>query len=263
MISGSDCTIAGMKWLNTALPNIARRVTRDVVDLLLPVNCPVCETRVADGGGLCASCWQGLDVVSRPVCDVYGAPMTFDAGEGAVSARAISEPPKWNRARGAVLFNERSQHLVHSLKYRDRHEVVSSMAAMMVHAGRDILGDADIIVPVPLHRWRLWSRRYNQSALLANEIARSIDVACEPALVSRLRNTRSQVGLDGKQRGRNVKGAFAVEDALVPLVLGRRVVLVDDVMTSGSTASECANAIAEAGASNVDVLVFALVSHEN
>lgn len=251
-----------MKLFNPALSDFARRASHGVIDLLLPVNCPVCETNVANGGGLCASCWAGLDVVSRPFCDVYGAPMTFDVGEGAVSARAISNPPKWNRARGAVVFNDRSQHLVHSLKYRDRHEVVSSMAAMMVHGGRDILVEADIMAPVPLHRWRLWSRRYNQAALLAGEIAKTVGLPCEPGLVNRMRNTRSQVGLDGKQRGHNVKGAFAVVEALVPLVLGKRVVLVDDVMTSGSTASECAGAIIQAGASNVDVLVFALVSHE-
>ena len=188
--------------------------------------------------------------------------MPFDAGDGAVLARAIRNPPKWDRARGAVIFNERSQYLVHSLKYRDRHEVVRTMSRMMIHAGRHLLADAETIAPVPLHRWRLWSRRYNQSALLAKSIGDLANIPVQPDLINRLRNTRSQVGLDGVQRGRNVKGAFAIAEANVPYITSRKVLLVDDVMTSGSTASECADALITAGAAHVDVLTFALVVNE-
>lgn len=243
------------------LASAGRRFTRDVLDMILPVTCSVCERPVSGVGGLCESCWAGLELISQPVCDAFGTPFVFDEGEGAVSPRAIANPPAWDRARGAVLFNDYSQKLVHSLKYRDRHEVVRSMARMMVHAGRDVVSNADVIVPVPLHRWRLWSRRYNQAALLASEIGELAGVRRQTDLVRRLRNTRSQVGLDGVQRGRNVKGAFSVPEPSIPAILGQRVLLVDDVLTSGATASECARVLKRAGAVHVDVLVFALVSH--
>ncbi|MEO1160091.1 MAG: ComF family protein [Pseudomonadota bacterium] len=245
----------------THIARAGRRFAADVLDMVLPVTCSVCERPVSGAGGLCEACWARLEMISEPVCDAYGAPFVFEEGDGAVSARAIASPPVWNRARGAVLFNDCSQQLVHALKYRDRHEVVRSMARMMVHAGRDVILDADIIAPVPLHRWRLWSRRYNQAALLAGEIGAMAGVDTTADLIKRQRNTRSQVGLGEGQRSRNVKGAFSVPGARVPDVLGQRVLLVDDVLTSGATANECARVLKRAGAVHVDVLVFALVSH--
>ena len=245
----------------THIARAGRRFAADMLDMVLPVTCSVCERPVSGAGGLCEACWAELEMISQPVCDAYGTPFVFEEGDGAVSARAIADPPVWNRARGAVLFNDCSQHLVHALKYRDRHEVVRSMARMMVHAGRDVIPEADVIAPVPLHRWRLWSRRYNQAALLAGEIGAIAGVDTMADLVKRLRNTRSQVGLGEGQRSRNVKGAFSVPETRVPDVLGQRVLLVDDVLTSGATANECAGVLKRAGAGHVDVLVFALVSH--
>lgn len=237
-----------------------RQLGMGAVDLLVPVTCHRCSARVDAPGGLCPQCWQGLDVVASPVCDVYGSPLAHDGGEGAVSARAIKQPPGWNRARGAVVFNEAAQGLVHALKYRDRHEVAGTMARMMVHAGRDVLAGADLLAPVPLHRWRLWSRRYNQSALLAAEVAGRTGGRLVPDLLTRVRNTRSQVGLGQGERNRNVRGAFRLNDIHAGLVPGRKVVLIDDVLTSGATAGECAQALSRAGAAQVDVVVFALVS---
>lgn len=226
----------------------------------MPLTCHACGTRVAAPGGLCPACWAGLELVAGPVCDVYDTPMTHDAGPGAVSARAMEHPPGWNRARGVTVFSEASQRLVHALKYRDRHEVAPAMARMMVHAGRDLLADADLIAPVPLHRWRLWTRRYNQSALLAGEVARLSGKRLAPDLAARVRRTRSQVGHGQSERNRNVKGAFFVPPQHTGSVMGRKVLLIDDVMTSGATASECGRALHAAGAAEVDVLVFALVS---
>jgi len=237
-----------------------RWIGNGLADLLVPLTCHGCGTRVAAPGGLCPSCWAGLELVAGPVCDVYGTPMAHDAGPGAVSARAVEHPPGWNRARGATVFSDASQRLVHALKYRDRHEVAPAMARMMVHAGRELLTDADMIAPVPLHRWRLWSRRYNQSALLAAEVAKLSGSRFVPDLAMRVRRTRSQVGLGQSERNRNVRGAFSVTPHHAGGIMGARVVLVDDVMTSGATASECARALRNAGAAEVDVLVFALVS---
>lgn len=237
-----------------------RRIGGGIADLLVPLTCHGCGAPVGKPGGMCPDCWAGLELVAGPVCDVYGTPMAHDAGPGAVSARAVQHPPGWDRARGAAVFNRASQALVHALKYRDRHDVAATMARMMVHAGRELLGDAGLVSPVPLHRWRLWTRRYNQSALLAAEVAKLAGVELVPDLVTRVRNTRSQVGLGQGERNRNVKDAFSLTPEHAALVTGKRVLLVDDVMTSGATAGECARALARAGAARIDVVVFALVS---
>ena len=253
----------GFRTMQDTVSQIARagrRFAGNVLDMVLPVTCCVCERPVSGAGGLCEACWAELEMVSQPVCDAYGTPFVFDEGDGAVSARAIANPPVWSRARGAVMFNDCSQKLVHALKYRDRHEVVRTMGRMMVHAGRDVISQADLIVPVPLHRWRLWSRRYNQAALLASAVGAVTGISTQTDLVKRVRNTQSQVGLGEGQRSRNVKGAFAVPETRVSDVLGQRVLLVDDVLTSGATANECATVLKLAGAVHVDVLVFALVS---
>ena len=231
-----------------------------VLNLLVPQTCHACQVPVTAPGGLCSTCWGKLELVSAPVCDVYGTPMAYDVGAGAISPRAIEQPPGWHRARGAAVFNDASQALVHALKYRDRHEVTMTLARMMLHAGRDLLADANVLVPVPLHQWRLWRRRYNQSALLAREVSGLSGVAMVPDLLVRSRQTRSQVGLKHGERARNVKGAFEMSARHVERVAGARIVLVDDVMTSGATASECARALMAAGAAQVDLLVFALVS---
>jgi ComF family protein len=240
--------------------DLGRRIGSGLLDLAVPVSCHGCRGPVTAPGGLCPACWGKLELVSAPVCDVYGTPMSHAAGPGAVSARAVEMPPGWNRARGAVVFNDASQSLVHALKYRDSHEVVATMARMMVHAGRDVLAEADVIAPVPLHRWRLWSRRYNQSALLAAEIAELSGKRYVADLMVRLRNTRSQVGLGQGERNRNVRGAFQVSPAHASAVAGANVVLIDDVMTSGATAGECARTLVKAGAAQADLVVFALVS---
>jgi ComF family protein len=240
--------------------NLGKRIGSGLLDLAVPMTCHGCRAQVSAPGGLCPECWGQLELVSAPVCDVYGTPMSHDAGPGAVSARAIEAPPGWHQARGAVVFNDASQALIHALKYRDSHEVAPAMARMMMHAGRDVLAEADIIAPVPLHRWRLWSRRYNQSALLAGEIAKLAGKPCVADLMVRLRNTRSQVGLGQGERNRNVRGAFDVSAAHVAAVAGAKVVLIDDVMTSGATAGECARTLVKAGAAQADLVVFALVS---
>jgi len=251
-----------MRNTATEIARAGSRIAGDLLDLVVPVTCSVCGRAVSGTGGLCAACWADLEMISLPVCNAYGTPFVFDEGDGAVSARAIANPPAWDRARGAVMFNNCSRQLVYALKYRDRHEVVRPMARMMLHAGRDMISQSDVIVPVPLHRWRLWSRRYNQASLLAAEIGGVTGVTMQSDVLTRTRNTRSQVGLGEVQRGRNVKGAFSVPGSRVPVILGQRVLLVDDVLTSGATANECASVLKRAGAVHVDVLVFALVSNQ-
>jgi ComF family protein len=249
-----------------AIPTPLRRaagaagtVLRAALDLALPPLCAACREPV-DGKGLCPVCWSKLSFITRPYCERLGIPFVYDPGPGILSMEAIADPPAYNRARAAVRFDEVSRALVHGLKYGDRLDLAPMMGRWIGQAGRDILAEADGLVPVPLHWRRLWARRFNQSAALATAIAAESRVPVLPAALKRIKATVQQVGLTHAQRATNVQGAFRVPDQGKALVAGRRLVLVDDVLTSGATLEACARALYRAGAANVDVLVFARVA---
>jgi ComF family protein len=229
------------------------------LDWLIPPQCLACRSEVAVNSGLCVACWSKLSFIEPPFCEKLAIPFPYDQGEGAVSAAALAEPPLWDRARAALLFDDAARSLAHALKYRDRHEAGILMARLMLRAGADILAATDGIIPVPLHRLRLWRRRYNQSAILARHIARDSQKPFCPELLRRRRSIRSQTGLDQEERRRNVRGAFVVPEENRPLVVGKSFVLIDDVRTTGATLQACTAALKQAGAARVEVLTFALV----
>jgi ComF family protein len=190
---------------------------------------------------------------------VLGLPFEVDLGPDARSAEAIAEPPPFARARSAVIYNEVARRLVAKLKYSDRPELARFCARMMATAGRELLADRPLIVPVPLHAFRQFERRYNQSAELARALARVTGLSCDPGFVVRKRRTRQQVGLSGDARRRNVAGAFAVRPDAIERLRGRRVLLVDDVITTGATVRAVTHELKRAGIDEVDVLSFARV----
>jgi ComF family protein len=237
----------------------ARNIWSGFVDFVTPPKCLTCQTAVESDAGLCITCWNKLRHISEPVCDAMGTPFEYDEGEGALSAAAIADPPPWHRARAAVSFDEHGGKLVHQLKYNDKHEAATVMARLMQVAGRKILHDADVILPVPLHRRRLWQRRYNQAALIAHALGLATGKPVETETLIKVKATRQQVGLDADERRRNVSRAFAINPERLHLISGRKVLLVDDVRTTGATASACAKVLLSQGAAHVDVLTFALV----
>jgi ComF family protein len=230
-----------------------------VLDIGLPPLCPVCREPVASVGGLCPPCWSRLSFIAPPYCERLGIPFAYDPGPGLLSMEAIADPPAYDRARAAVRYDEVARALVHSLKYGDRLDLAPTMAGWMATAGRTLLADADALVPVPLHWRRLWARRFNQAAALAECIAAASGLAVRHDLLERVRSTAQQVGLSRSERADNVQGAFRVPAAAKAEIRGKRLVLVDDVLTSGATVDTCARALLRAGAGNVDVLVFARV----
>ena len=232
---------------------------RAVLDLALPPLCAACREPV-EGKGLCAACWSKLSFITRPYCERLGIPFAYDPGPGILSMEAIADPPAYNRARAAVRFDDVSRALVHNLKYGDRLDLAPMMGRWMSHAGRELLAEADALVPVPLHWRRLWARRFNQSAMLATRISAESGVPVATFALKRVRATAQQVGLTRTQRSANVQGAFRVPDEGKAAVAGRKLVVIDDVLTSGATVEGCARALLRAGAANVDVLVFARVA---
>lgn len=228
-------------------------------DIALPPLCLSCGKGTGAHGALCGTCWSEIEFIERPYCPVTGVPFPFDAGDDIVSAAALASPPPYARARAVMRYTDASAKIVMRFKYADRMEAAPAFARWMARAGADILGDADVVAPVPLHRSRLFSRRFNQSAELARHIARASSIRLAPGLLERVRATRPQVGLSGEARRRNVAGAFRLGKAARALVRGRVVVLVDDVVTTGATVEACCRAVKAAGAAEVRVLCLARV----
>ena len=228
------------------------------VDVALPQLCAACREPVG-GEGLCAPCWSKLAFIAPPYCERLGIPFPFDPGPGVLSMQAIADPPAYRRARAAVRYDDIARKLVHAFKYGDRLDLAPTMGRWMTNAGRELLAEADAIVPVPLHWRRQWARRFNQSALLGEVIGKASAVAVAHAALKRIKATPQQVGLSQAERAQNVQGAFRVPPAAKAAVAGRKLLLVDDVLTSGATVDACSRALLRAGAAQVDVLVFARV----
>ena len=236
----------------------ARTLFGLTLGMALPPLCAACREPVGSEG-LCAACWSKLSFIAPPYCERLGIPFPFDPGPGVLSMEAIADPPAYDRARAAVRFDEIARTLVHALKYGDRLDLAPIMGRWMANAGRELTREADLLVPVPLHWRRQWARRFNQSALLAEVVGKANGLRVSHGALKRIKATAQQVGLGRSERALNVQGAFGVRAGARSELAGRRLVLVDDVLTTGATIEACTRALMRAGAAGVDVLVFARV----
>ena len=230
-----------------------------VRDWAVPPLCLMCDVVVDVPGGCCSRCWQSVRFIARPYCEVLGVPFSHDLGKGALCAGAIADPPPFERARSAVLYDDQIRRLVSRFKYSDRLEFAPWMAKWMVTAGTELFEDNPIVIPVPLYGKRLIARRYNQSAELARHLAEYAGLRYSPEGLVRVRNTKQQVGLTGKERESNVQGAFRVPVEQKGLLKGQSVLLIDDVYTTGATVKTATRALKRVGAGPVEVLTFARV----
>jgi ComF family protein len=227
------------------------------LDLVYPPACAGCGVLLGSGAGLCPGCWSKLAFIERPYCEVLGTPFSHDLGPGILSADAIANPPPFERLRSVALYDDLARNLVHSLKYRDRTDLAPMMAGWMLRAGDGAVEAADVIVPVPLHRLRLIWRKFNQAAELSRALAALSGTPVLIDAVRRTKRTRRQIGLSPRARAENVRSAFAVTPEGREALFGRRVVLVDDVYTTGATVAAVTRALKRAGAADVTVLTFA------
>ena len=243
--------LTGRSWIGTA--------ARCALDLALPPHCLTCDAGVEAPGRMCTACFRATSFVTEPCCQRCGMPFGH-AGQGGL-ARACdgctAEPPPWRMGRAALRYDDQARRIILPLKYGDRVELAAALAQHMARAGAALLRDADILVPVPLHRRRLLARRYNQSALLAHAVGRLSGRAVVADGLRRTRATQPLAGLTRRERAQVVAGAFTVRPGREAAIAGRRVVLIDDVLTSGATAGACARALLAGGAARVDLLVGA------
>jgi ComF family protein len=231
---------------------------RGALDLIFPREDLDGEATVG-AHGLSAEAWARIHFLDGPVCDGCGAPFDYDPGPGARCAACMARPPAFDAARAACLYDETSRDPILKLKHADRTDLAPLFARWLSRAAADLLAEADAIAPVPLHPLRLLKRRYNQAAEIARPLARLSGVRYLPDALVRRRATDSQGGKSGSHRRRNVAGAFVTPERRRADVAGRRILLIDDVLTTGATAEGCARALKQAGAARVDLAVLARV----
>ena len=236
-----------------------RKAGTAIGDMIWPPVSPLSGDPVAARGQLGAGRWSDIHFLQAPWCDTCGLPFAYGVGEGAECGACAARAPAVHKARAALAYADASRQLILDFKHGGRLDALDQMARWMVNAAPDVLAGAQALVPVPLHPTRLFSRRYNQSALLANAISRQTGIPVEPGLLLRKRRTPTQAGQSGKARRRNVDGAFAVTAMGREQIAGRTLVLIDDVMTTGATFEACARPLLRAGASFVNAAALARV----
>lgn len=240
--------------------NPVRRIGRLFLDIFFPPLCMSCRKRVAEPHALCPACWSAIAFIAGAVCAKCGTPFESDPGGETLCGPCHANPHSFDRARSLFKYDDASKGLVLGLKHGDRLDHVPGLARWLGRTGAELLNNTDMIVPVPLHRWRLWKRRYNQAALLAEQLSRWSGKPHLPLLLQRTRPTPSQGEMtSAKARRRNVLGAFKIPPGSRENLRGRRVLLVDDVFTTGATLDACARALKRAGVARVEVLTLARV----
>lgn len=238
----------------------ASRVWRRLIDTVLPPRCLDCGVVVEREAALCAACWPRYSFLSTPCCACCGFPFEYDPGpEDPLCGACAARLPAYRKARAVLAYDQAIRPLILDFKHGDRTGVAPALGRWLARAAVDMVGEADCAVPVPLHRLRLFERRYNQSALLANALGRVSGLPVRPDLLVRRRATVSQGHLSPSARRRNVKGAFAPGEGGRPAIADLRILLVDDVFTTGATVEECARVLLRAGARHVDVVTLARV----
>jgi len=234
-------------------------IARKALDIVLPPRCVVSGDEVDEQGMLSPKIWTDLRFIADPQCSCCGLPFDYEVEESILCASCIEDRPSFEQARSALVYDDHSRHLVLRFKHADQTHSVLAFVPWLMRSGAELIEKADLIMPVPLHRWRLLKRRYNQAAILALALSKETQLSCETNILRRVRSTPSQGHLKPKERAKNVKNAFEIFEKDASKVEEKNILLIDDVYTTGSTAEECTKALLKAGAKSVYVLTLARV----
>lgn len=235
------------------------RLTHKAIDTILPPRCVVTGDMVERQGMVSPKAWAQLDFIADPFCARCGFPFEYEVDEGSSCTSCLTHEPPFKQARSALKYNEASRDLILGFKHADKTHIIKAFVPWLQRSAGEMLKCADYIVPVPLHRWRLISRRYNQAALIAQALSDQTNIPALLDALKRTRSTPSQGYLTAKERYKNVKHAFGVNEKLKSEVKDKSIIIIDDVYTTGATAKECTKALMKAGAGEVFVLSLARV----
>lgn len=240
-----------------------RSILWQIVDTVLPPRCIVTGDFVDRQGMVAPAAWLSLDFITDPFCNVCGFPFDFQVDENMLCTSCLESRPQYETARAALKYNDASRNMILGFKHADKLHFVESFVPWLKRCGDKMLAEADYIIPVPLHRWRLLSRRYNQSALIANALANETGHDYIADALVRVRATPPQGHMSAKDRFKNVRRAFIVNQRWTPEIKGKNVVLIDDVYTTGATVKECTKALLQAGVAKVNVLTLSRVVYHD
>lgn len=234
---------------------------RPLVDLVLPPRCPGCGVMVEGDLQFCVDCWNALRFISDPACTACGKPFADGRYDDLVCAECLADPPLHDGIRAAVIYDDLSRSIVLKLKHGGRIGLARLVAR---HLQRHLPDDRHdvVLVPVPLHRWRLWQRGFNQSILIARSLAAPHGLPVETDVLRRIRATPPLKGMTRKQRSQAIRGVFDIPRDRRPLIAGRHVLLIDDVYTTGATTRACVRLLKQAGAARVTIFCWARVLRE-
>jgi ComF family protein len=227
------------------------------LDIIYPPQCLSCRVLVGAKGNLCPTCWENIQFIADPQCDSCGVPFELDSGRNILCGQCIAKPPSYAKARAVFRYDDASRDLITGFKYSDKIYSSDDFARWMIRVGKEIIESSDLIIPVPLHRIRLFTRRYNQAALLAYSIAKHCGLPVYTNMLLRKKHTAPQASLTFKQRLINVRGAFVVNQKYIDTIADKNIILIDDVMTTGATIETCAKVLVKAGAASVNILTMA------
>jgi ComF family protein len=239
------------------IKTLSRTTSRTLLDLILPPRCPVTGALVGRNGTIAPEFWAQLNFIQDSYCAQCGAPFREAMEKHMVCGACLQEPPPFARARAALRYDDHSAKMILKFKHADALQLAKIFATWLQQAGTELLTHTDLLIPVPLHRWRLLKRRYNQAALLSAALAKHSGVAHHPHLLRRQRHTPTQGQKSKTERHDNIKHAFVVPDHLQTQIKDKTILLIDDVYTSGATVNECTKILLKAGAKEVNVLTIA------
>ncbi|WP_419905918.1 ComF family protein [Kiloniella sp.] len=229
------------------------------IDYVLPPVCGGCGEPVIDNAGICGTCWADLTFISAPCCSCCGYPFELSAGDEALCGECLRVPKSFDRCRSAISYDDHSRDMIIGYKHADRTHLGQLFSTWLALVGKEIIQETDFIVPVPLHPKRLFLRRYNQSALLAQRIAKEYGRKYLPDLLIRVKNTSSQGHLSKTGRWENVRSAFQINPKYNEIIVGEKITLIDDVYTTGATLEACSRTLQKVNVARVDALVVARV----
>ncbi len=241
------------------MPSIVQTAIAKCFDLVIPPRCLACKAMVDCQGSLCSSCWQQIDYITAPQCKICGFPFEYHYADKSLCGACLQEQPIFNQARSTFIYTDASKPLILRFKHADGIHAALTFGKWMANAGKELLDNADLLLPVPLHWTRLFTRRYNQAALLVNSLAQETGIPAYNDILTRNRYTPSQGQRTPRQRKLNVSGAFNVAKKHQQLIVDKRLLLVDDVYTTGATVNACAKSLLKHGVAAVDVLTLARI----
>jgi ComF family protein len=231
---------------------------KNIIDIIFPPKCLICEEMIHDMGGLCSECWVKIDFTSEPACSICNYPFPYEATLGSICGYCVKKRPIYDRAYSVFRYNEHSKILLHRFKYGDKTFLAPYFAQWILRSAGKSLESADFLVPVPLYYKKLYSRLYNQSALLAMHLSKYTNIKFLPLVLQKTKDTSSQTGLEREKRLKNVINSFSVDNNYLDLIKGKNIVLIDDVMTTGATINECSKILLSKGkAAKITVITLA------